>query len=746
MEDQEVELQELNGTVISVSYSNEENGYSVLRIRDAQDRQQTVVGCFPYIAPGEGIVASGTWVEHPSYGRQFKTEFANIVMPSTPEDIYEYLSRGPIKGLGSALAALIVERFGRNTLDILENAPQKLAEINGIGKRKAEDLSEQYHQLAALRRLVDYICSYGVRPVIAFRLYRAYGEAALSRLHTDPYLIASVQIGGTFDEADAMALELGFPENSMERVRAAVLFELVHNMNNGHCFIPESSLIAAACSLIGVEEDAALRALDELTEQRQIIRETVKGVTACYLPELYEAESYLASRLTAMANVREPDLPDLPGLIAEIEEKNGLTYAPAQREALEKAVRNHLLVITGGPGTGKTRCIRGVLDLYGHLGLKTLLAAPTGRAAKRMAELSGHEAFTVHRLLGAKYAENGDRVVFAKNESDLLECDAVILDESSMADLLLLTALLKAIPPDARLLLVGDCDQLPPVGPGNAFRGIIESGVLPAVRFTDIFRQSGGSRIVSNAHLINKGLSPDFSANTGDFFRLKRLDAGTSVETIIALCSVRLPERMQIPPEEIQVLSPTRLGGLGTVNLNRELQKVLNPPSKEKKEKAFGDVVFREGDRVMQIRNNYDINWHKEDSSRFGTGVYNGDIGYIRRIDEENKSLEIDFDGKLALCGFSSLPELEHAWAVTVHKSQGSEFRAVVFALSSSSRRLLTRSVLYTGVTRAKELLILVGDEAVAHTMIENNTRSRRYTFFKTRLIKESKNGNRSDG
>ena len=734
MAEQELELQELNGTVTAVLYSNAENGYTVLKLQDENDFQQTVVGCFPFLAPGEKILASGSWVMHPTYGPQFKAEFANRIPPSTSDDIFQYLSHGVIRGIGPVLATAIVEAFREKTLEILEAQPEKLAQIQGISLKRAKEFSEQYRQQSALRRIVDYVCSFGVRPVIGIRLYKYYGSDAMDMLRADPYLLAATHIGGTFPEADRLALELGFAEDSIERIRAAIHFELVHNLSNGHCFIPEPDLISAACKLISVEEEPAARAMDDLVENGRIIRETLKGITACYLPELYEAETTLAERLKLMNRTPVTPPGDIDRMIRNLEQTSAVTYAPAQRKAFELALSNRLLIITGGPGTGKTRCIRAILDLYDRLGFKTILTAPTGRAAKRMSQLSGREASTVHRLLGASREEGSDLVRFSKNENDQLNCDAVILDESSMVDLLLLSALLKAVPADARLILVGDCDQLPPVGPGNVFRGMIESGIFPTVRFAEIFRQSEGSLIVKNAHLINEGEIPDFSDNKSDFFRLKRLEAASAVETVTELCVVRLPNRMHIAPEEIQVLSPTRRGELGTVWLNRQLQQVLNPPAKEKAEQQYGDVVFREGDRIMQIRNNYDLLWTNEDQTLSGIGIYNGDIGYIRKIDPENESMILDFDGKITLYSFANLNELEHAWAVTVHKAQGSEFKAVILALSPTSRMLLTRSVLYTGVTRARDLLILVGDDAVARRMIETRSRDSRFTFFKTRL------------
>lgn len=729
-----VEQTEINGIISSVIYLNDENGYAVVRMETDSGEMVTAVGCLPYIAPGEMISAEGSWVTHAQHGRQFKIEQSNRLLPTSADGIYEYLAGSTVKGIGPATAALIVDRFKEKSLDILEMHPEKLAEIKGISLTKAKDLSASFKKQAGVRRLTEFLCAYGIKPLVALKLYRAYGSAALETVHENPYIISASHIGASFAEADNLALELGIEGDSINRISAAVLFELQHNSGNGHCFIPRDKLIAATSQLISVPADLVSDAIDSLSENGGLVCDKVANLNVCYLTELYEAETYTAERLKSMVGLKTKSSANIERLITKLEILYDISYAPLQKQSIELALNNRILVITGGPGTGKTTILKGILSLYDELELETLLAAPTGRAAKRMSELTGREASTIHRLLGAKMAEDGETVVFSKHEGDPLNCDALVLDECSMVDITLMSSLLKALKPGCRLVLVGDADQLPSVGPGNVFSDIIRSQTVPTVRLTEIFRQKGDSRIVRNAHMINRGEHPDFEANTGDFFRLRRLKGGTAVETIVELCARRLPENMKIPSASIQVLSPTRKGETGTVNLNKRLQAALNPPSESKKEKLFGEAVFRVGDRVIQTKNNYDTIWKTKDGVS-GAGVYNGDIGTIAQIDSITETLTVDFEDKLATYSFEMLNELEHAWALTVHKSQGSEYRAVVLALSGDVQMLITRGVLYTAVTRAKELLIMVGDDNIAHRMIDNNKQSRRYSALRLRLI-----------
>lgn len=731
------ELSEINGTVSAVIFRNDENGYGVVKLELDSGEKVTAVGCLPYIAPGEMLSAEGAWMTHAQHGRQFKIEQCSRLLPTSAEAIYEYLAGGTVRGIGPATAALIVDRFGDKALDVLEMQPEKLAEIKGISSSKAKNISAGFKKQAGVRRLTEFLCSYGIQPVFALRMFKFYGNSAIEVVHENPYILASSHIGASFAEADSLALALGLDGDSLNRVCAAVVFELVHNSGNGHCFIPRGKLTMATSQLIGVAHELVEDAVDKLAETGEIVCCTVAGLDACYLAPLYEAETYTANRIKSMCRAKAERKIDITSIVLRLEAANDIEYAPMQREAIALAAQNRMLVITGGPGTGKTTILKAVLALYDELELETYLAAPTGRAAKRMSELCGTEASTIHRMLGAKMSEDGETVVFGKDEEDKLACDALIIDECSMVDITLMHAILKALKPDCRILLVGDADQLPSVGPGNVFSDIIRSGVVPTVHLTEIFRQKADSRIVRNAHMIDRGEHPDFNENSGDFFRLRRMQGGSCVDTIVELCKKRLPENMKIPSNQIQVLSPSRKGETGTVNLNKCLQAALNPPDEGKKEKLFGETVFRVGDRVIQIKNNYDIAW-KDKLGKSGMGIYNGDIGTIVEIDTVSEYLKVDYDDRTALYGFEMLNELEHAWALTVHKSQGSEYRAVILSLNPVAQLLLTRSVLYTAVTRAKELLIMVGDDNVAHRMIDNHKQSRRYSALRIRLTDES--------
>ena len=597
------ELQ-LVGTVKNLIFQNQENGYTVLRLDVGGDEPVTVVGILPFAAPGEGLTVDGVWERHPSHGEQFKASSARRSLPVGERHIYEYLASGAVKGVGPATAALLVNAFGARTLEVIADSPEELVRVKGVSARKAREISQTFRAQTGMRLLMEFLAANGLRPEYAMRLYKLYGDAALEMVKANPYLIASDRVGGGFDEADALALSLGFEEDSPQRIAAALIYEMKYNLNNGHSFLPREKLTAATAQLIGVDTETAEECLDVLADEGEVVTEPVANVNAVYLRRLYEAETFAAERLAAMAGETPAFPEDLDGLIDALERRGGMHYAAGQRAAIELAARRRLLAITGGPGTGKTTIIRAVIGLYDAMGIECLLAAPTGRAAQRMTELTGREAFTVHRLLGAGWAGEEDELVFRKNETDPLMCGAVILDECSMVDITLIQALLKALPRDCRLVLVGDADQLPSVGPGSFFLDVLRSGAVASVRLTEVFRQSGQSHIIRNAHSINRGETPELRENKGDFFFLQRGAGEKTAATITELCAERLPKNMGFAPEEIQVLSPTRRGETGTYALNSRLQAALNPPAPTKKEKIFGDTVFREGDRVMQIRNN----------------------------------------------------------------------------------------------------------------------------------------------
>ncbi len=727
------EIEVLSCTVKSVIFSNEENGYTVLSVTDTDGEEQKMTGTFPYAWPGEEITAYGHWAMHGSYGRQFEAESAERSTPGDERAMFLYLASGAVKGIGPVMAGQIVGKFGGHALQVLEEEPARLAEIRGISFARAEKLSREFRRQMDLRKLVLLLASCAIAPEYAVRLYRFYGEHALLLLRDNPYLLTADGIGAPFGEADRLAQELGIEEADPNRIRAGILFVLRHNEENGHCFIPFEKLCAGAAAQLGLEPEDVRVSAENMTREGELIREQAAGQDACYLPDMYRAECETAKRIADMIGKTEKPKLDLEQLIADCEREQGITFAAQQKEILRLAAANRILAITGGPGTGKTTSLRAILRLYERMGLRTMLAAPTGRAAKRMAELAGAEASTIHRMLGAKLAEQSMNLVFTRNRDNPLPCDALILDECSMIDIRLMFAVLEALPRKARLILVGDAAQLPAVGPGDVFSAVLRSEIVPCVRLTEIFRQQSGSRIVRNAHLINHGEHPDLSENAGDFFRLQRLQAGTTVETVVELFSRRLPQKMNIPPEDIQVLTPTRKGECGTYELNRALQAALNPPAPDKKEKTVGEVTFRIGDRLIQTRNDYDILWETADGGA-GLGVFNGDIGILTGIDPTEQSCTVDFDGKVAKYDFETLRDLEHAWALTVHKSQGSEYRAVILALSDASRLLLTRTVLYTAVTRAKELLILVGNDGIAYRMIDNIAPNRRYNALRLRI------------
>jgi len=727
------EQNELEGVVSAIIYQNEENGYTILRL-DVRDEEITAVGAMPGVSPGEYLNLRGRWVRHATYGPQFRADVVERRMPEGIKEIFHYLSSGAVKGVGKATARLLIEEFGDEVLDVIEERPEEMAKLRGVTLRRARQISESFRAQMGMRRLMEFLNKHEIPLELAMPLRRAYGDVALEVLKNNPYVLSEGEFGLEFSKADTLALSLGVEPEDTLRLEAGLLFELAHNLNNGHTFLPAGKLIEATSVLLGLSGELLDSALDELQRRGEIEREEIAGQDAVYLPQLYEAEQFIASRIVEMS--REELLPpeELDRLLRDIQRQEGIQYAPQQVEAVVTAAHRQVMLLTGGPGTGKTTCLKGVLALFEAMGMETALAAPTGRAAKRLGELCGTEASTIHRLLETGFDPQSGKLVFTHDSYDPLNVDAVIVDETSMVDVVLMSALLSALPGDCRLVLVGDPDQLPSVGPGNLFSDLIRSGVVPTVRLTEIFRQAAQSDIVRNAHMVNQGIPPDLRRNDNDFFFMIRRDSQTALDTVVDLCRRRLPERLGIPTDQIQVLSPTRRRGTGTKSLNQVLQQALNPPREDKGERRFGDWVFRAGDRVMQVKNNYDILWRDEQGLQSGMGMFNGDVGVIRAIDKEQ--ITVDFDGKIVEYSPDMLGELEPAFAVTVHKAQGSEYRAVILTAVEGAPMLMTRGVLYTAITRARDLFILVGDDDQVLRMIANDRQTRRYSGLKARLMK----------
>ena len=730
----EQELEIIQGVVSAVVYQNYDNGYAVLRLGVGGGQAVTVVGTIPLPAVGERLMVTGKWSNHSSYGRQFEAEFLERLMPQTSMEIMSYLSSRIIRGIGPRMAARIVQHFGDETLLVMEREPERLAEVSGISREKAKQIGEEFRQRVGMRQLMEFFTMHQLPADLAVRAYKLYGETTVSLLYDDPYLLMDEGLDAPFGAVDRFAIELGVAGDDPRRVEAGILFELRYNLSAGHSFLPEEKLIIATAQLLNIEAETTARGLERLVKGERIIRDRLANITVDYLPELYEAETYCKDRLLSFAGSHFPEPKGLERMLRTAEQEGGIAYSEQQKEAIRQAATTGVLLITGGPGTGKTTILNGILSLLGQMQLRCVLAAPTGRAAKRLTEVTGEDASTIHRLLEAGIDQSTGQMVFVRDESNPIKADAVIVDEMSMVDVQLLHSLLRAIPGNKRLILVGDPDQLPPVGPGFPFGDMLRSGELPSVRLTEVFRQAQESLIVMNAHRVNRGELPELRSVSSDFFFMRRQSEDAVRQTIRDLCVTRLPKNMGIPSDQIQVLTPTRKGGVGTWSLNALLQEALNPQNPAKKERKSGEFTFREGDRVMQIRNNYDIMWKKCDGSAVGTGIFNGDIGFIKTIDPQLETVTVAYEDREADYDFTQLNELEPAYAMTVHKSQGSEYRAVILAAWNGSPYLLSRNILYTAITRARELLIIVGREETVAIMTENAKKNRRYSGLKLRL------------
>lgn len=715
----------LKGTVERVTYHNSENGYSVCEI-NAEGEDVTVVGIMPYITAGEVVKVTGKWETHPSYGLQLKVITYEKELPANAAAMYKYLASGAIKGVGEATARRIVDMFGDDTFDVIEHHPDYLSDIQGISPKKARAIHDEFIEQFGMRSLMVHFRDH-FGPATILKIYKKWGSDAVDVISADPYLLCEEIYGISFEKADEYAMFLGQDRSSEKRIAAGIKHALSGNaIQNGHMFIPEHKLIPLAASFLGVEENEVKKVYEKGVAGIKTV--VFRNTNCVYLKDYYEAEHYISVKLELLDRLCVKDgIQDLEKLISLVESEEKIEYAAAQKKAIRNAISNGVMILTGGPGTGKTTIIRGIISIAERMGLEIALAAPTGRAAKRMSEATQHEAKTIHRMLEMKYAGDEDKPVFMRDEKNLLDEQFIIIDESSMVDSMLMAALLKAIKPGARLILIGDSDQLPSVGAGNVLCDIIESERFCTVRLTEIFRQAQESRIVTNAHAINSGELPVLDDKRGDFFFLSREDEQQIPKTIAELCQSRLPRTYgENIRNEIQVITPSKKGVAGTQPLNLLLQSVQNPPEKGKKERNFRGTIFREGDKVMQIKNNYDIEWNRNGEE--GVGIFNGDIGRIVRIDPQLESMIIDFDERIAEYEFSRLEELEHAYAITVHKSQGSEYPVVIIPMYSYTPRLLTRNLLYTAVTRAQKMVILVGRASVVASMVENVRQVGRYT------------------
>ena len=726
------DLVTVTGIVEYITYQNTENGYTVLEF-SSDGELFTGTGNIGDLYSGEKVTFTGRWTVHPTFGKQLKIEGCVREMPETAADMLSYLSSGIIRGVREKTAQKIVERFGEDTFNVIENAPMRLVEIKGISRDRAREISDEFKKRAAEREALIALEKYGLSTAECLRVFKVFGSRSVETIERNPYMLCSERMGITFEKACAIAEKLPTPPADEYRVDAGILYAVRHNLYNGHTCLPREKLIPPCVSLLGCSDDCVDIRIDKLIEQKQLVSDIIYGKEFVFLPDIYKAEKRAANTVLFMKRFAPKCLDDIDAQINHAELIGGVCYNDMQRLAIKLAVERGILILTGGPGTGKTTTLRGILKVFEKQGLEVALAAPTGRAAKRMSELTGREAQTIHRLLEVEW-DRDDRPVFQRNKRNPLSAGAVIIDELSMVDIVLFASLLDALPIGCRLVMVGDSDQLPPVGAGNVLHDMINSKALPVVELKEVFRQAMESLIVTNAHKIVSGEFPELTRTDKDFFFMERNAPVIAAKTVTELCSERLPKAYKYSPtDDIQVLCPSRKGEAGTVNLNRLLQAAINPPARYKREHAFGQRVFREGDKLMQTKNNYNIPWSASDKE--GLGVFNGDIGILDKIDEVAHTLYIKFDDKLAEYPFEGSAELEHAYAVTVHKSQGNEFDAVVMPVTGVVEQLAYRNLLYTAVTRAKKLIVLVGSQNTVERMVANNSKAKRYSALKSFIM-----------
>ncbi|MCL1792456.1 MAG: ATP-dependent RecD-like DNA helicase [Oscillospiraceae bacterium] len=737
----------IEGIVGRIIFQNEENGYAVCEI-ETDEELAVVNGVMPFLSEGESISAVGKWTMHPSFGRQFKAEYYEKKLPSSKKSMIKYLSSGVVRNIGKVTAKRIVDQFGEDTFEVMENHPEWLADVKGITPAKAEEISRDFKNQFGQRQVISF-CSGFFNVPTSVRIFKQYGPGAIETIKENPYALCDSVYGVNFEDADKLAGSLGQQKDSVERICAGLKYTLSYNANkNGHLFVPYENLIASAASLLKLDPKTVEESLEKLVAQRKFVTKQIRKKNAVYEILAYSAEKYCSQKLIeldAFGKYAKTDEQEVKLRLSSIEQSEHIKYTEEQTEAVLCALKSGVFVLTGGPGTGKTTIIKALIGVFSQMQKKMALAAPTGRAAKRMTQATGMDAKTIHRMLEMGY-EDDKEPTFNKNEEDPLDFDVIIIDETSMVDIFLLKSLLKAIHSGTKLIFIGDSDQLPSVGPGNVLHDIIRSNIFSTIRLNTIFRQSGESLIVTNAHNINSGVMPILNSKDKDFFFIERSSPESIAKTVVDLCKNRLPATYgEEIAEKIQVMTPSKKGVTGTGSLNALLQSELNPAEFGKNEKKGISTCFREQDKVMQIRNNYAIEWTQKDGSS-GIGIYNGDIGAITTIDNYNELVTIEFDDeKTVEYDFTALDEITHAFAITIHKSQGSEYPVVILPISREVPRLHTRNLLYTAVTRAQKMVILIGEPASIEYMVENNQHAVRYSGLSD-ILAEDKYSNMRGG
>lgn len=735
MDNQKVDISvELSGSVEDVIYKNADNGYTVINL-GCDEGLIAVVGNLGDVNEGERLSLRGGWITSPKYGRQFKAAMCERSMPETESEISAYLGSGVIKGLGPAIAKKIVKQFGTEALDIIDNDCMQLTVIKGITSDKALYISNEYHKITGVNEVIKFLGEYNFGPAHAISVWSAFEHDSIKQIKTNPYILCTSGIDIDFRSVDRMAADLGFDAENSDRVRAGIVYVLHENANAGHTCLPTEKLRESVCDNLGIERRQFESCLDDCEEKDWVVRITLGKREFVYLPEYYLAETYIAKKLAFMLRTSAQYEKDYSDEIRGVEFSENIQYEDLQRAAISACLTGSVFILTGGPGTGKTTTLNGVIKILKAQKKRILLCAPTGRAAKRMSDLTGEPARTIHRLLEVDFTAKGE-LKFKRNETNPLPADVVIADEMSMVDALLMCSLVRAIKPTSKFIMVGDSNQLPSVGAGNVLKDLIASHYIPSVELKEIFRQAAQSLIVTNAHRIVNGEFPVLDDRQNDFFFMNKSLESDIAELVIQLAKQRLPDTYGFSPiDDIQVLCPTKMGMAGTKELNKQLQSALNPPSQNKAELKFFDVIFRTGDKVMQTKNDYDVLWTKNNEK--GSGIFNGDIGIIRSVDRFSQNVTIDFEGRVAIYTSEMLRRLEHAYAITIHKSQGSEYDAVIIPITSFTHNLLYRNLLYTGVTRAKKMIIVIGTKELVKTMVDNNRKMLRYSLLRPLLEKE---------